>query len=121
MMKKLRKKGSATFDFLVVILAVVGIGIGIPTFTAALEKSRQRTDLANARALKSLVVAQYMNDSLDAGTYYLEEGGQTISEDEDGCIVITSRNWGNRGEPVSVTISSSGYVTETVPDLNDSY
>ena len=58
---KMNKKGFTLMEMLIVIAIIaILIAIAIPTFTAALEKSRQKTDLANARALKSLVVAQYM-------------------------------------------------------------
>ena len=76
-MKKMNKKGFTLMEMLIVIAIIaILIAIAIPTFTAALEKSRQKTDLANARALKSLVVAQYMaQDEKDNPNVYNLIGG----------------------------------------------
>ena len=102
-MKKMNKKGFTLMEMLIVIAIIaILIAIAIPTFTAALEKSRQKTDLANARALKSLVVAQYMaaeggetpvdvkaaieatgvSDSAPA-VFYLNKDGQQLCEADD--------------------------------------
>ncbi len=100
-MKKMNKKGFTLMEMLIVIAIIaILIAIAIPTFTAALEKSRQKTDLANARALKSLVVAQFMaadggeqpvdvKAKIDAlsGTnvevFYLNKDGQQLCKAED--------------------------------------
>ena len=90
-MKKMNK-GFTLMEMLIVIAIIaILIAIAIPTFNSALEKSRQKTDLANARSLKSLVIADFMADengtvanilkadTSDAGsTFYIKEGGQTL-------------------------------------------
>ena len=131
-MKKLDKKGKAMFDFLVLILAVVGIGIGIPTFTSALEKSRQKTDLANVRALKSLAAADYMSegDVLKGKTgqvdcYLLESGAEFTTDSTDNIIYITARWDGEpygKGDAITLKIDcGDGKISDTVPELTDTY
>ncbi len=98
---KMNKKGFTLMEMLIVIAIIaILIAIAIPTFTAALEKSRQKTDLANARALKSLVVAQFMaadggetpvdvKAAIDAlsgdatATFYLNKDGQQLCKAAD--------------------------------------
>ena len=106
-MKKMNKKGFTLMEMLIVIAIIaILIAIAIPTFTAALEKSRQKTDLANARALKSLVLTKYMDatdaafcDKLDKATdaaqvtFYLSKNGQDIVETAgDGCMKATAKD-----------------------------
>ena len=108
-MKKMNKKGFTLMEMLIVIAIIaILIAIAIPTFTAALEKSRQKTDLANARALKSLVVAQYMagdeeqkdtpidvreeltKDGVSTVKFYLAKNGQGLAETEGESMEITA-------------------------------
>ena len=112
---KMNKKGFTLMEMLIVIAIIaILIAIAIPTFTAALEKSRQKTDLANARALKSLVVAQYMaaDDSdpttpvnvrnaingakkdSDYATFYIAKNGQELAASGDkGVALQVTANW----------------------------
>lgn len=83
----------------------------------------QKTDLANARALKSLVVADYMCCDPDSvtkgrgGTFYLSDDGQHLQATTDDCITVSSELWGGltKGEPILVTIDDEGIVTNTIP------
>ena len=90
-MKKMNKKGFTLMEMLIVIAIIaILIAIAIPTFTNALDKSRQRTDEANARSLKSLIATVYMsanpgewNDTLAGTTFYLAKDGQTCGAAAD--------------------------------------
>ena len=139
-MKKMNKKGFTLMEMLIVIAIIaILIAIAIPTFTAALEKSRQKTDLANARALKSLVVAQYMaadegeagnpvdvrgtiND-LDSGnaTFYIAKNGQQLAESgTDGNLKVTA-NWSgydwSKGEEICAEFDGECTYQGGKPDL----
>ena len=131
-MKKMNKKGFTLMEMLIVIAIIaILIAIAIPTFTSAMEKAHQKTDLANARALKSAVLSDFMlgDDAKSitkgkAGTYYLKEGGQTISTTETGCIVTTSSKLkdseGNavaKNTAISITIDDQGIITASTPDI----
>ncbi len=136
---KMNKKGFTLMEMLIVIAIIaILIAIAIPTFTAALEKSRQKTDLANVRALKSLVVAQYMagdEKQLDTpvdvrseltkadvtqATFWLAENGQQLAATEDEGIKVTA-NWDGEsygpGSTVSCTFDTSCMLLSSVPKL----
>ncbi len=120
-MKKMNKKGFTLMEMLIVIAIIaILIAIAIPTFTSALEKSRIKTDLANARALKSLVLANYMTDGLESGTYYLAKGGQSYADSDSDCIMCSSSKYG-KDKQVSVTldITADEPITATYPDVTD--
>ncbi len=144
-MKKMNKKGFTLMEMLIVIAIIaILIAIAIPTFTSALEKSKQKTDLANARALKSLVVSEYMlaeegcmsgifSSTTTSATFYLNKNGQEILTTEtdgvktavttaptgDDHMKVTAKWDGETGDtkgaPISVTISDAGLVTAAVP------
>ena len=137
-MKKMNKKGFTLMEMLIVIAIIaILIAIAIPTFTAALEKSRQKTDLANARALKSLVVAQYMaQDDTDdpnvyniisaatSSTFYLNKNGQELMtangnnpSDTGSAMKVTSTQFKEQGTYISCTFSKDCKMTASVPDL----
>ena len=143
---KMNKKGFTLMEMLIVIAIIaILIAIAIPTFTSALEKSRQRTDMANVRSLKSLVVADYMSEGgvLSKATNYkggeggtgdgkvtcfLCKGGQefTISE-SDSTVVTCEAKWANKnpdsaasytvGTKIQVIIDTkdNGKITGTIP------
>lgn len=135
---KMNKKGFTLMEMLIVIAIIaILIAIAIPTFTAALEKSRQKTDLANARALKSLVVAQYMagdENSPDAPidvrteltgitgskAFYLAKNGQQLAESSSDCMLCTA-NWSGEsyssGTPISCSFNAECKMTSSVPKL----
>ena len=67
---------------------------------SAVEKSRIKTDEANARCLNSLLVCEYMNDP-DAfntsATYYLSNDGKTVQTTSSGAIEYTSDKYKAKG------------------------
>ena len=88
-MKKTSKKGFTLMEMLIVIAIIaILIAIAIPVFTAQLDKASKSTDQSNARALKSMVVTNYMSYMddpsnaaaivKDAGKYYLGKDGNSI-------------------------------------------
>ena len=134
-MKKMNKKGFTLMEMLIVIAIIaILIAIAIPTFTSALDKAKQKTDLANVRALKSLVAADFMlNDGTSVtngttvtwtgtgdtatATFYLNAQGDTILLSDTGACKVTANKWDNKGDPISVTINKTGKITATVPDI----
>ena len=142
-MKKMNKKGFTLMEMLIVIAIIaILIAIAIPTFTAALEKSRQKTDLANARALKSLVVAQYMagettddvykviascTTSTDRATFYLNKNGQdliapsaknTDPTDTTNAMKIAAKWDGSYGTYISCEFDGTCKMTGSEPKLD---
>ena len=146
-MKKMNKKGFTLMEMLIVIAIIaILIAIAIPTFTSALEKSRQRTDQANVRSLKSLAVADYMSEggiikaaqtSGDTETKgpckcWLLKGGQKFAAQETAptdAVPLEAKwekasNGWTRAESdvyVNLTINTAdnGTVYNTIPRLAD--
>ena len=129
-MKKMNKKGFTLMEMLIVIAIIaILIAIAIPTFTSALEKSRQRTDMANVRSLKSLAVADYMaeGDVLKGQTtavdVYLLEGGQDFTTDDSKDVVLLEAKWADetygKGDKVQLTIDcgDNGKISNPIPDI----
>ena len=134
---KMNKKGFTLMEMLIVIAIIaILIAIAIPTFTSALEKSRQRTDMANVRSLKSLAVADYMSeggvipvDEKGEHTCYLLKGGQAFTLDGTDLskIIVCEAKWATKdpdadedyttGDPVYVVINTAanGAIVKTVP------
>ena len=136
-MKKMNKKGFTLMEMLIVIAIIaILIAIAIPTFTSALEKSRQRTDMANVRSLKSLVIADYMSEggvlAKDTANYkknaqvcYLKTGGQDFSLSSDGCVELEAK-WegtdyekGNTTRYIQLTIDTTdnGAISACIPEI----
>ena len=131
-MKKMNKKGFTLMEMLIVIAIIaILIAIAIPTFTSALEKSRQRTDMANVRSLKSLAVADYMAEGgklvgkTGKVTCYLLTGGQDFKIDSaDSTCVTLEAKWANtsyvagdspRYISLKIDCSDNGAISECVP------
>ena len=147
-MKKMNKKGFTLMEMLIVIAIIaILIAIAIPTFTSALEKSRQRTDQANVRSLKSLAVADYMSEGgiikaaqTDASgvetkgpcTCWLLKGGQKFATgDTAPADAVTleakwekaSNGWTRAATDVYVNLkintADNGTIYDTIPRLAD--
>lgn len=87
-MKKIRssKKGFTLAELLIVV-AIIGVlvGMSIPIFTTQLEKSREATDIANLRAAKAAITAQYLDDG-KAGTWYYDADSGTLKASNSGIV-----------------------------------
>ncbi len=132
-MKKMNKKGFTLMEMLIVIAIIaILIAIAIPTFTAALEKSRQKTDLANARALKSLVVAQYMAGEEDDDVYstisalttgsadfYLHKNGQELqlASGSDSMKITAKWDGESYGDYIKCSFDGTCKMTSSEPKL----
>ena len=100
--------------------------------------SLQEADLANARALKLLVITNYMTADDDGGlsvyrilsdldgdetaTFYLSTDGQSIAySPNDDCIKVSSELWGGleKGEPISVTANRDCFIVDSIPYLSE--
>ncbi len=79
---------------------------------SAVEKSRIKTDEANARCLKSLLATSYMGDDAfdTSATYYLTSDGMGLQTSTNGAIEYTSDKYKANGY-VSGTCSADGIVT----------
>lgn len=82
-MKKIyRNKKGFTLAELLVVVAIIGVlvGVSIPIFTSQLTKSRQATNMANLRAAKAAAIGDYMANSHVGEytyTYNVEQGTVT--------------------------------------------
>ena len=115
-MKKIAKKqGFALLELLLAIL----VAIGVPTYTSALENSRQRTDLANARALKSLSASEFMETGetwKSDKTFYLTKNGQDITTIRNEGMTYTSKKYG-KGKTIEADVSVRGNITINCSDI----
>ena len=63
MNKKANKKGFTIMEMLIVVAIIAVLAaIAIPTFSSALEKSKQAADVANVRAAYAEVMVEYLTD-----------------------------------------------------------
>lgn len=124
MNKKLTKKGFTLAELLIVvaILAIL-VAVSIPIFTSQLEKSRQATNQANARAAKAATVVWYLEqDAAPAGDtiheYTCKDGTIADSATALSTATVTAADANDQSkypgtavyEKVSVTIDKDGVV-----------
>lgn len=84
-MKK-NNKGFTLMEMLIVVAIIaVLVAIAIPTFTSALEKSREATDAANLRAAYAEVTVAGLTEAESDTT----EGGVKRTGDKDGAYTWT--------------------------------
>ena len=80
-MTKRNRKGFTLMEMLIVVAIIaILIAVAIPTFSSALTKAKAATDEANLRALKGLIVTDYLANekTYDATTYYLSADGSSV-------------------------------------------
>ncbi len=63
--KKLKKQGGFTLVEMLIVVAIIAIliAVSIPMVTGALDKAKQATDAANARAAKAEASVEYLSDN----------------------------------------------------------
>lgn len=74
--KRLNKKGFTLAELLIVVAIIaILVAVSIPIFTKQLEKAREQTDIANIRACKGAISAEYLAGDIDqidaAGVAYV--------------------------------------------------
>ncbi len=71
----MRKNEGFTLAELLVVVAIIGVlvGISIPVFSGQLEKAREATDLANVRSAYAEVMSDAISENKSAGSTYDEE------------------------------------------------
>ncbi len=85
MFNKLKNRKAFTLMEMLIVVAIIAIlvAIAIPTFNAAMAKSRAATDLANIRSGYAAAVVAAMTDAIDADgeDYYLLADGSVSTTD----------------------------------------
>lgn len=117
-MKKIRssKKGFTLAELLVVVAIIaVLVGVSVPIFTAQLEKSRESTDLANARAAKAAAVAAFLgNGETTTKTYYYDAVNGAVKNASTGITGYgkgTTADGGNSNAALGY-VSTTAYTDE---------
>lgn len=82
-MKKLHNKKGFTLMELLIVIAIIAVlvAVGVPTFTAQLEKSREATDLANIRGAYAEVKTKGMTEE------YEEPITLTLQQKKQGWVI----------------------------------
>ena len=80
-MKKRNRKGFTLMEMLIVVAIIaILIAVAIPTFSSALTKAKVATDEANFRALKGLIITEYLTKgTVPTGSVYLSEDGSSTT------------------------------------------
>jgi len=143
-MRKNNKKGFTLAELLIVVAIIaVLVAIAIPVFTSQLEKSRESTDLSNARAAYAEVTASILDGGLNtanntmtisgghtatyaealtagAGTYTVTVAAFPIAQTQTGWTVADANVAGVAvtGTPVHTTAGSTLTFTYTVTTAN---
>ena len=82
--ERLNKKGFTLAELLIVVAIIaVLVAVSVPVFNSKLEKSREATDVANMRAAKAAVIADYLNGDIevtDSPVYYDADNGKIVKE-----------------------------------------
>ena len=87
-MTKRNRKGFTLMEMLIVVAIIaILIAVAIPTFSSALTKAKAATDEANLRALKGLIVTDYLANEASFThneSYALNDDGSAYVTGTDG-------------------------------------
>ena len=105
--KKCNTKGFTLAELLIVVAIIaVLVAVAIPVFTAQLKKSKQATDLANARSVYAMLSADFLANGISTVNV-------TMTQNGNDCSHVTAEN-GFAAEADGV----NGPITVTVTDAN---
>lgn len=106
--EKLNKKGFTLAELLIVVAIIaVLVAVSVPVFNSKLERAREATDIANMRAAKAAVAADYLNGDIalsDSPVYYDADKG-IIAKEKTGIKAY------GQGTKVNGKSSYTGYNT----------
>ena len=116
--KKSGKKGFTLMEMLIVVAIIaILVAIAIPTYTNALTKAKEATDLANVRAYYAETVMKHMLDD-EAYTDLDEENTLTIDgvdyELQAGSVTINTSDTDENYFGITYTPSKTGHAPTTV-------
>ena len=108
--KKLKKTGGFTLIEMLIVVAIIAIlvAVSIPMVNSNLEKAREATDAANARAAKGAAMIEYLMETPAAKTVYHYKSDGTVST--DGSIAAGSPGY-DYGQSKD---NKKGYVKVTI-------
>jgi len=115
------RKGFTLAELLIVVAVIaVLVAIAIPVFSSQLEKARQATDMANARAAYASAMAQWITDPKTETTKYVFNGSAAVIDGPApaayGKSSANSSTWDNMPFAIS-GVPLDNYVTVTIdPD-----
>lgn len=108
--EKLNKKGFTLAELLIVVAIIaVLVAVSVPVFNSKLEKAREATDVANMRAAKAAVVADYVNEDIaltDSPVFYDADRGIIVKDIKD------IKNAYGQGTTVNGKTSYTDYKTD---------
>lgn len=112
--KKINSKKGFTLAELLIVVAIIAIlvAISMPILTSKLNEARTATNDANVRAAKSVAVARFLGEEIEAGeTYYYDADKGTLEEANTG---IKAYGQGDeKGNIITITMNEAGEVTIT--------
>ena len=118
-MKK-NNKGFTLMEMLIVVAIIaILVAVMIPTFTSALEKSREATDIANIRSTYAEAMVKYLDGTLtDAGVTSPKmtqtKGGWQYVTDIPEYMTGVSAMSITKDQTVTVTVDDEGTPTFTL-------
>lgn len=111
--EKFNKKGFTLAELLIVVAIIaVLVAVSVPVFNSKLERAREATDIANLRAAKVAVSADYLNGDIKVG----DTGKVVVYYDADNGIIKTTSTGINaygQGTKVDGKTSYSSYKTDS--------
>lgn len=124
--KRLNKKGFTLAELLIVVAIIaVLVAVSIPIFTKQLEKAREKTDIANIRACKGALSAEYLSGdadqmATDLAYIYDADKGELVMSTNDTAPTVTdivgygqgTTTDGGCADTTMGTVSSAGKYTK---------
>ncbi len=115
-----RRRGFTVAELLIIVAIIaVLVSVAIPIFTSQLEKARQATDKANARAAYAAAIASWITDPKSETTKYVFDGSNAVIDGPAptgyGKSSTDSSGWENM--PFTIAgVPLDSYVTITIDE-----